>query len=162
MQSLNESILQLATELRRLNATLVTAESCTGGEIAARLTDIAGSSEWFDGGIVSYSNRLKIQLLDVSSLTLDTYGAVSQFTAEQMASGACKRLGADYAVATTGIAGPGGATADKPVGLVWFAVADNEGVRSEAKEFAGNRTAVRQAATHHAVLMALNHLKSIN
>lgn len=160
MQTLKTCIDLLADELICQGATLVTAESCTGGEIAARLTDKAGSSAWFQGGVISYSNQLKEQLLGVSPWTLRSHGAVSQPTAEQMALGARQRLQADYAIATTGIAGPGGGTADKPVGMVWFALAGEKGIYSDIQYFRGNRGAVREQATLYAIKLALKYLKS--
>ena len=107
--------------LRRGGLTVATAESCTGGLVAKRLTDIAGSSDYFVGGAVTYSNRLKTRLLGVDPDLLATHGAVSEQVARAMAAGAAERLGADCAVATTGVAGPGGGTRDKPVGLVYIA-----------------------------------------
>ena len=108
--------------LRRMNQTLVTAESCTGGLIAHRLTEISGSSAYVLGGIVAYSNAVKEALLGVDAATLERYGAVSEPVAAQMALGAQRRLKSDYAVSVTGIAGPGGSTPDKPVGLTYIGV----------------------------------------
>jgi nicotinamide-nucleotide amidase len=116
---------------RRLEAadkTLVTAESCTGGAIASLLTGNAGSSVYFNGGTVTYSNELKQSLLGVKAETLADHGAVSEQTIREMATGARERLGADYAIATSGIAGPGGGTEAKPVGTIWIAVAGPDGV----------------------------------
>ena len=107
--------------LMKENATIGTAESCTGGFIAHRLTSLAGSSRYFEGSVVSYSNAVKVNTLGVLQETLNTYGAVSEQTAIQMAEGARKTLKTNYAVSTTGIAGPDGGTADKPVGTVWIA-----------------------------------------
>ena len=114
---------ELGSVLRAKNMTLSTAESCTGGNIAALVTSVPGSSEYFKGGIVAYSNEVKENRLHVSPETLDTYGAVSRETVMEMAAGAMKTLKTDCAVATSGIAGPGGGTPDKPVGTVWIAVA---------------------------------------
>lgn len=133
--------------------TLATAESCTGGNVAARITSIAGSSDYFLGGIVSYSNDAKANLLGVSRETLETRGAVSAECAREMAEGARRALGADLAVSTTGIAGPGGATERKPVGLVYIAVAGPDGTRSEEFHFPGGRAVVTDAATEAALLM---------
>ena len=107
--------------LKKKNLTVSTAESCTGGSIAARLTSIAGSSEYFNGGIVAYSNEVKMNLLHVSPETLETYGAVSEQTVTEMVKGAMKSMNSDCAVATSGIAGPTGGTPDKPVGTIWIA-----------------------------------------
>jgi nicotinamide-nucleotide amidase len=118
--------------LRDRGLTVATAESCTGGLVAKRLTDVPGSSDYFLGGVVAYSNRLKTALLDVGPALLDEHGAVSEEVAAAMAVGACKRLGADCAISTTGIAGPGGGSAEKPVGLVYVgtALGDDVQVRS--------------------------------
>jgi len=135
--------------------TLATAESCTGGGVAARITSIAGSSDYFLGGLVAYSNTAKARLLGVSQETLDTRGAVSAECAREMADGARRAFGADLAVSTTGIAGPGGATARKPVGLVYIALATPEGTQSEEFHFPGSRAVVTAAATEAALCMLL-------
>lgn len=109
--------------LRNNQMTLATAESCTGGGVAALVTSVPGSSEYFKGGIVAYSNEVKMRLLGVSAETLEKHGAVSRETVIEMAHGAMKTLKTDCAVATSGIAGPGGGTPDKPVGTIWMAVA---------------------------------------
>lgn len=134
--------------------TIAAAESCTGGEVAHRITAIAGSSVYFLGSVVSYSNEAKMHLLGVSPEIIETRGAVSEECARAMAEGARRVFAADVAVSTTGIAGPGGATARKPVGLVYIAIADAAGVRCQEHHFAGNRTAVIDAAA----LVALNLL----
>jgi nicotinamide-nucleotide amidase len=127
-----------------------TAESCTGGMLAAAITDIAGSSGWFDEGLVTYANHSKQSLLGVPAETLATVGAVSQPVVEAMVAGVQSR-GAEVAVATSGIAGPGGGSEDKPVGTVWFAWALLGQVHSECKVFAGDRTQVRLSATEFAL-----------
>jgi len=128
--------------------TLATAESCTGGMVAAAITDVAGASAVFLGGVVSYANEVKQSALRVNSATLDEFGAVSAQVATEMAEGARSALGADLAVSTTGIAGPDGGSADKPVGLVWFAVAGPNGtVTTERRFFGGSRESVRARAT---------------
>jgi nicotinamide-nucleotide amidase len=115
---------------------LATAESCTGGMIAAALTDIAGSSTVFDRGFVTYSNEAKVEMLGVSPATLAAHGAVSAETAAEMAAGALARSRAGVAVSVTGVAGPGGGSADKPVGLVWFGIAvEGETPRAERRLF---------------------------
>lgn len=135
--------------------TIATAESCTGGGVAARITAISGASSYFLGGIVSYSNEAKRRLLGVSAETLATRGAVSAECAREMAEGARRAFGADFAVSTTGIAGPGGATARKPVGLVHIALASDDGVQSEEFHFPGGRAVVVDAASEAALLMLL-------
>jgi PncC family amidohydrolase len=134
---------------------LAAAESCTGGNVAARITAIAGSSDYFLGSIVSYSNEAKSSLLGVSQEILDTRGAVSAECARAMAAGARRVFGANLAVATTGIAGPSGATARKPVGLVYIALAGPDGVAIEEFHFPGGRKTITDAATEAALLMLL-------
>lgn len=134
---------------------LVTAESCTGGWIGKVLTDVCGSSAWYRGGVVSYSNALKESLLGVQAQTLAREGAVSETTAREMALGALHRLGGEVAVAVTGIAGPDGGTPDKPVGTVWFAwsVRATRGTetRTAREVFDGDREAVRRATVERAL-----------
>jgi nicotinamide-nucleotide amidase len=129
--------------LRARGERLVSAESCTGGLIAAACTSIAGSSDWFERGYVSYSNAAKIDLLGVPPALIDSHGAVSEEVARAMATGALAHSQAQWAVAVTGIAGPGGATPGKPVGLVWLAWAGPQGVDAERQQFDGDRAAVR-------------------
>ncbi|MBR5435636.1 MAG: CinA family nicotinamide mononucleotide deamidase-related protein [Muribaculaceae bacterium] len=149
----------LLDELKRRELTVATAESCTGGNIAHRITSIAGSSEAFVGGIVAYSNKVKISQLGVNANTLTEYGAVSIPVVEQMATGACRRLGADCAIATSGIAGPGGGTEEKPVGTVCIAVAINGQVTSETRRFPGNRERVIDRATSTAIISLIKELR---
>ncbi len=114
---------ELGNLLKSKKLSLSTAESCTGGGVAAAITSVAGSSEYFMGGIVAYSNDVKISLLHVSSETLEKYGAVSRETVMEMAAGAMNTLKTDCAIATSGIAGPGGGSLEKPVGTIWIAIA---------------------------------------
>lgn len=128
------------------------AESCTGGWVAKVITDLAGSSLWFDRGFVTYSNQAKQDMLGVQLNTLETYGAVSEAVVREMATGALARSSADAAVAISGIAGPGGGTADKPVGTVWFAWASSESpIVTLCVRFAGDRNQVRQLAVEKAL-----------
>ncbi len=132
-------------------ATVATAESCTGGGVARRITGVPGSSAYFLGGIVAYANGAKRDLLGVAEEILRGKGAVSEECARAMAEGARRALGAEVAVATTGIAGPGGATARKPVGLVYVALAGGEATLVEEHRFSGDRRAVMEAATERAL-----------
>ena len=135
-ETLDELVHRTLTD-RRL--TLATAESCTGGNIARLLTAHAGASTYFRGGVVAYSNAVKESALGVSHATLETHGAVSEATVREMAEGALRRLGADYAIATTGIAGPDGGTKEKPVGTVWIAVASRTSTEARLLQFGANR-----------------------
>lgn len=132
-------------ELARV--TIATAESCTGGMVAAALTDVPGSSAAFLGGVVAYDDALKSSALGVKPATLAAHGAVSKETALEMAAGARRVTGADWALSTTGIAGPGGGTASRPVGLVWFGLDGPAGASAFERRFPGDRTAVRMRAT---------------
>lgn len=151
--------LLLAPEGGNAPLTVATAESCTGGGVAAALTSLAGSSDYVMGGIVSYSNAAKASLLGVPQEVLETRGAVSPECARGMAEGARRAFGVDLAVATTGIAGPGGGTARKPVGLVYIAVADHEGASAWEHHFAGDRAAVTSAAVEAALVMLLARIE---
>ena len=122
------------------------AESCTGGGVAAAITDVAGSSRWFETGFVTYANIAKERLLGVKGETLDVHGAVSEAVVREMAQGALWEAGADIAVAISGIAGPGGGSVDKPVGTVWFAWVTATAMETRCHHFAGDRQAVRQQA----------------
>lgn len=150
LEELAEVVLDTA---RKMGLKIATAESCTGGMIAVALTDIAGSSDVFDRGFVTYSNEAKQQMLGVSAQTLKDHGAVSLETAAEMATGALAHSDADIAVSVTGIAGPGGGSKDKPVGLVCFGIAASAGrTTSEKVEFVEvKRAAIRSAATLHAL-----------
>ncbi|MFN4004411.1 MAG: CinA family protein [Hylemonella sp.] len=141
----------LAARLLARHWMLATAESCTGGLIAAACTDLSGSSTWFERGYVSYSNAAKTELLDVPAALIAQHGAVSEPVARAMAVGAQRRARTQVALAVTGVAGPGGGTPDKPVGLVWFAWALPTGVASASRHFAGDRAAVRAATVQHAL-----------
>lgn len=150
---MNEELYQLAQQLEQLlfekNLKLVVAESCTGGLVAEVITAVPGSSACFDRGFVTYSNESKVELLRVNPKTLETYGAVSENTAREMAEGALLQAQghAQVSLAITGIAGPGGATAEKPVGTICFAWKfNNLQVASETKHFSGERDAVRRQA----------------
>jgi len=137
---------------------LVTAESCTGGWVAQALTSIAGSSDWFERGYVTYSNAAKREALGVSKATLLRHGAVSEATARAMARGALRKSRADLALAITGVAGPGGGSPGKPVGTVCFAWAQGRRIRSETRRFRGGRGRVRRQSVIHALRGVLKWL----
>jgi nicotinamide-nucleotide amidase len=141
----------LADLLRQKGWMLATAESCTGGLIAGTCTDLAGSSDWFDRGFVSYSNAAKTDMLDVDAALIAAHGAVSEPVARAMAAGASARSGARVAVAVTGVAGPTGGSADKPVGTVWFGWSVDGQLRTERRRFEGDRATVRAATVHYAL-----------
>jgi nicotinamide-nucleotide amidase len=144
--------------LKKKGQTLVTAESCTGGWVAQAVTSVAGSSNWFERGYVTYSNAAKREALGVSKKTLARYGAVSEPAAREMARGALKRSRAGIALAVTGIAGPGGGLPGKPVGTVCFAWAQGRKIRSETKRFMGGRGRVRRQSVIHALRGVLKWL----
>ncbi len=139
----------------RLGLTVATAESCTGGLVASAITDLSGSSAYFRGGVVAYSNEAKIGLLGVPQEVLETHGAVSAQAAKAMAVGARASLSADLAVAVTGVAGPGGGSASKPVGLTYVAVADAAGVEVRRLAWAGDRLGNKESSARTALEMLL-------
>ena len=156
LKPLEPAVLALGDALRRRGWRLATAESCTGGLIAAACTSVAGSSDWFERGFVSYSNAAKTQMLGVDAGLIAAQGAVSEAVARAMAQGAVEHAGVDLAVAVTGIAGPGGATPGKPVGLVWLALAVRDAagalaVRAERLLLTGGRAAVREQTVRRAL-----------
>jgi len=149
LQTLSESV---GAQLLSRGEWLVTAESCTGGWVAQSITAIAGSSAWFDRGFVTYSNAAKQEMLGVPVATLSRHGAVSEATARAMAQGAIANSRADWAIAITGIAGPGGGSPDKPVGTVCFAWAQRDGgCEAQTCCFDGDRAAVREQSVIHAL-----------
>jgi len=150
---------QLGHALKARGLMLATAESCTGGGVAQAVTDVPGSSEWFDCGFVTYSNVSKTALLGVPADLIAAHGAVSKEVAAAMAAGALAKSRAQIAVSVTGIAGPGGAVPGKPVGTVWFGFAIGERVHSECILFPGDRQAVRDQAVHHALRTLLHILR---
>jgi nicotinamide-nucleotide amidase len=149
--SLGRLSAEIGRRLKSANATLVTAESCTGGWVAQVITATAGSSAWFDRGFVTYSNEAKQELLAVSVQTLGRHGAVSEETAREMALGALARSKCTLALSVTGIAGPGGGSKEKPVGTVCFAWARSGGARSETRHFTGDRENVRKQSVIRAL-----------
>jgi nicotinamide-nucleotide amidase len=145
--------------LKRAKAMLVTAESCTGGWVAQAITSVAGSSSWFERGYVTYSNAAKRELLGVKAATIRRHGAVSEETAREMASGALARSRGTIALAVTGVAGPSGGSAAKPVGMVCFAWARGRRVRSETRRLRGGREAVRRQSVIRALEGVLDLLE---
>lgn len=145
--------------LRAKNLSLSTAESCTGGRVAAAITSVAGCSEYFKGSIVAYSNEVKTGLLGVSAETLKKWGAVSRETVIEMAEGAMEALKTDCAIATSGIAGPGGGTAEKPVGTIWIAVAYKNEMLTVKQEGDSGREANVQNAVQNALDLLVELLK---
>ena len=158
---MDELITEIAAILKSHQYRLVTAESCTGGGVAYFLTNLAGSSEWFDCGFVTYSNEAKIKMLGVNETTIHSQGAVSEETAREMAEGALKKSRAELSLAVTGIAGPAGGSQEKPVGTVWFAFAGRDFETRARKEiFTGGRQAVREKSILFVLQELLNILKT--
>ena len=150
---------QLAGLLLAKGQMMATAESCTGGMVAAACTDLAGSSAWFERGFVTYSNEAKTELLGVPAALIAEHGAVSEPVVRAMAEGALRHARAHIAVAVTGVAGPGGGSTDKPVGSVWFGWATAAGVKTQLRHFDGGRQQVRQATVQHALQGLKNLLR---
>lgn len=157
VSAVDDQVRRLALILTKRQKKLATAESCTGGWIAQSITDLPGSSAWFDRGFVTYSNQAKIEMLGVKPEMLAQFGAVSAETAAAMASGALARSDADFAVAVTGIAGPDGGSEEKPVGTVYIAWAGNGRVLVEKFRFAGTRGEIRIRS----VMAALKGIESL-
>lgn len=149
--SLEAVLAHISTTLLQRGWMLATAESCTGGMIAAACTDLAGSSQWFERGLVSYSNAAKSELLGVPPALIAAHGAVSEPVARAMAEGALAHSAAQVSLAVTGVAGPTGGSAEKPVGTVWFAWTVHGQTTSEHRQFPGDRAQVRAATLRHAL-----------
>lgn len=160
MDTADGLVRQLADALRSRGQMMATAESCTGGLIAGACTEISGSSDWFERGFVTYSNAAKTELLGVPAALIDAHGAVSEPVVRAMAAGALAHARAQWAVAVTGVAGPTGGSADKPVGTVWFGWATPQGVSSQRCQFDGDRAAVRRATVAHALSGLLQRIGS--
>lgn len=157
-RELSQLCARVGQQLLARNASVTTAESCTGGWIAKALTDIAGSSAWFERGFVTYSNEAKQQMVGVSESTLAQFGAVSEQVVREMAQGALSEAGAQYALSVSGIAGPDGGSEGKPVGTVWFGFAASTGeVLALVERFHGDREAVRRQATAWALQTLHDH-----
>ena len=149
--ALEADLVHIAAQLQARGWMLATAESCTGGMVAAACTDLAGSSQWFERGFVSYSNAAKTELLGVPAGLIAAHGAVSEPVVRAMAEGALAHSHAQVSLAVTGVAGPSGGSADKPVGTVWFGWCVAGQTHSEVRHFAGDRAAVRRATLQHAL-----------
>lgn len=149
---------RLVAACRRRGLSVTAAESCTGGLVAGAITGIAGASDILDRAFVTYSNAAKTELLGVPAGLFDAVGAVSEAVARRMAEGARRRVGADFAVSVTGIAGPGGGSPGKPVGTVWFGLAGPDGVKTRHRLFTGDRAAIRAASTDYALRLLLEEI----
>jgi PncC family amidohydrolase len=149
---------ELGSILKAKGKTIATAESCTGGKVGDMITSVPGSSDYFLGGIVSYSNDAKVSLLGVDTGALKADGAVSEMVARQMADGARERFGADVGISTTGIAGPGGGSAEKPVGLVFVAASTSDMSLCRRHVFAGARDDIKTRSANAALALALELL----
>ena len=152
---------KLHKQLLSIDKTVATAESCTGGLIAAALTSTPGSSAYMLGGTVAYANRIKEVALGVEGMTIKNDGAVSREVAHQMAEGCRKVFASDFAVATTGIAGPDGGTKDKPVGTVWFAISGPNGTKTELANFHGSRDSIRSQSVDRALQLLWQEVQRI-
>lgn len=158
MGDITDLAVQLGQALQRRRWLLTTAESCTGGGVSQAITDIAGSSEWFDCGFITYSNASKSELLDVPAALIAQHGTVSEEIAAAMAEGALSNSDAHITVSITGIAGPGGAVPGKPIGTVCFGWASSDATHTERLIFAGDRHAVREQSIAHALTGLLRFL----
>nr|WP_298250948.1 CinA family protein [uncultured Halomonas sp.] len=160
----NLDLATLAERLGRLcrdrGVAITCAESCTGGGVASAITSAAGCSDYFETGYVTYSNAAKMRLLGVAEALLDTHGAVSREVVEAMAIGACRDSGADLGVAISGVAGPGGGSADKPVGTVWLAWGDDTAAQAECFCYPGDRRAIREQAVREALVGLVRRLEA--
>lgn len=152
--------LALGQLLQSTHKKLAVAESCTGGWLSKELTAVSGASQFFLEGFITYSNEAKTSQLGIESTLIEAHGAVSEAVAAAMVRGVMQRSLADYALATTGIAGPGGGTTEKPVGLVWFGLANRDGlIITQQKNFAGGRKVVREQATGFALQLLIDHIQ---
>ena len=158
-QALEANLTQISLLLAQRGHRLATAESCTGGMIAAACTDLAGASVWFDRGFVTYSNAAKAEMLGVPAMLIEQHGAVSEAVARAMADGALARSQAQVSLAVTGVAGPGGGSDAKPVGTVWFAWCVAGETHTEVQRFSGDRAAVRAATVRYALQRLLGRLR---
>ena len=157
MISVEENLVQTLAEM---GLTISTAESCTGGMVASTIIDVPGASDVYNEGFITYSNDAKAKYLNVSEEVLESFGAVSEEVVREMAMGCRKATGSDVAIATSGVAGPGGGTVEKPVGLVYIACAYKDIVAVKAYKFEGDRTQIRKQATIEAISIAMDLLEN--
>ena len=157
---LDQNLLKLVEEIKAASSGqyISTAESCTCGLVASYLTSIAGSSNYFTTGIVSYSNEAKMKLLNVNSKTLDNFGAVSEEVAKEMAVGLLQASGSDIAISLTGVAGPDGGTKGKPIGMVCFGIVTSQGSKTVTRNFSGTRSEIRQQSCEVSLRLILSAL----
>ena len=161
MNAMTEDTVNLGELLIRMNRSVATVESCTGGGVARAITELAGSSQWFERGFVTYSNDAKVEMVGVECALIESHGAVSREVAAAMAEGGIRFSEADYCIAVTGVAGPQGGTADKPVGTVCFAWAGLDWeTRCELTHFDGNRHDIREQSVAHALSGLLDFLRA--
>lgn len=158
----NELQIQVGDLMKERKLTLALAESCTGGLLGSRITDVPGSSEYFPGGVVAYAYEAKVELLGVSWDTLNAKGAVSREAALEMARGVRQRLNADIALSVSGIAGPGGGTPEKPVGTTWIGLVTEETERAELFQFSGDREQNKLSAVEAALRLLLHYLQEMD
>lgn len=149
----------LGKQLRQRNLTIATAESCTGGLVGHRITNASGSSDYYLGSVVAYAYSVKVRVLGVNWETLDSHGAVSRETVAEMASGARQALDSDVGIAVSGIAGPGGGTPDKPVGLIWLGLDTPDGNHTRQHNFEGDRIAIKEQAAEAAMQFVIDYLE---
>ena len=157
MISIVENLVQ---SLAEMGLTISTAESCTGGMVASTIIDVSGASDVYNEGFITYSNEAKMKYLNVSEETLENHGAVSEETVKEMASGCRKVTGCDVAVVTSGVAGPGGGSVEKPVGLVYIGCAYKDVVEVRTYKFEGDRTGIRKQATEEAIKMTMEMIEN--
>ena len=156
---MEDLVKKLFTVMKEKKATLGAAESCTGGLFSSYVTDVPGSSAYFLGSVVSYSNEVKKALLHVTSSELEQYGAVSELVAQKMAEGARQVLNCSFSIGITGVAGPGGGSPEKPVGTVWFCVCSPNFVYKIKKQFSGSRRAIREDSVKFALELLIEKIK---
>lgn len=152
-------VLELFKLLKEKKATIGFAESCTGGQLSAKITEVPGSSEFFIGSIISYANSVKENVLQIPEIDIKTHGAVSQVVAEKMSRNVRELLNCTYSVSITGIAGPGGGSQTKPVGTVWFGISGLNIVKTEMKQFSGDRSQVQDAAAEYALELLIRNIR---